>query len=84
MKIWKRKPNDEKIAPLKQGVHTMKLLCGVLGLFQKAPASGGGDDQLVSDLMELILKIRDNARQNKDWATSDTIRDGLTALGITT
>ena len=32
--------------------------------------------------MALILDIRANARTQKDWGTSDKIRDGLAAVGI--
>ncbi len=37
----------------------------------------------VEGLMDLILEIRENARNQKDWGTSDKIRDALTAVGIT-
>jgi cysteinyl-tRNA synthetase len=33
-------------------------------------------------VMELILDLRQKARTNKDWTTSDQIRDGLAAAGI--
>jgi cysteinyl-tRNA synthetase len=33
-------------------------------------------------LMQLILDIRKTARENKDWTTSDRIRDGLQEAGI--
>lgn len=32
--------------------------------------------------MDLLLSIRAQAKANKDWATSDKIRDELTALGF--
>lgn len=41
-----------------------------------------GDSGLTSGLMELILDLRARARSNKDWATSDAIRDQLDALNI--
>lgn len=34
-------------------------------------------------VMDLLLDIRNNARENKDWGTSDKIRDDLLKLGIT-
>ncbi|MCH2223630.1 MAG: cysteine--tRNA ligase [Crocinitomicaceae bacterium] len=34
-------------------------------------------------VMDLILDLRQDARQNKDWGTSDKIRDGLASAGIT-
>ncbi|MCB9257110.1 MAG: cysteine--tRNA ligase [Chitinophagales bacterium] len=41
------------------------------------------DNNLAVDkLMELILEIRSSARENKDWPTSDKIRDHLAEAGI--
>lgn len=52
----------------------------ILGLLDETGA--GGDSSTVNGLMDLILKIRANARTNKDWTTSDQIRDALTTIGI--
>ena len=41
-----------------------------------------GDEGTVDGLMSLILDIRSQARSQKDWPTSDKIRDTLTAVGI--
>lgn len=51
----------------------------VLGL---QPVSSGGDSKL-APVMDLVLDLRQQARANKDWATSDKIRDMLAAAGIT-
>lgn len=50
----------------------------VLGMKQEAEASS---DRL-SPVMDLILDLRTDARTNKDWTSSDKIRDGLAAAGI--
>jgi cysteinyl-tRNA synthetase len=39
-------------------------------------------DERLSPVMELVLDLRQNARTNKDWTTSDQIRDGLAKAGI--
>lgn len=39
-------------------------------------------DSKLSPVMDLVLEIRKTARENKDWTTSDKIRDGLAAAGI--
>ena len=39
------------------------------------------DDKL-APVMDLVLDLRQEARTNKDWTTSDKIRDGLAAAGI--
>ena len=36
----------------------------------------------MNGLMELIIDIRQSSRANKDWDTSDKIRDTLNALKI--
>ncbi|HWR09852.1 cysteine--tRNA ligase [Sporomusa sp.] len=41
-----------------------------------------GNAELVNELMNLIIDIRQDARQKKDWATADQIRDKLAAAGI--
>lgn len=46
------------------------------------------DDQLgansdnIDKLMELVISLRNEAKQNKDYATSDKIRNELSAIGI--
>ncbi len=42
----------------------------------------GNDDQLVDQLMGAILSLRQDAKQNKDWATADKIRDELGKINI--
>ncbi len=59
------------------------IVYGVLGL---SDGQGGSDDKLnktVSGLMDMVLAERKAAKEAKDWATSDRIRDSLNALGIT-
>ncbi len=54
------------------------LTVEVLGL---QPEESGNND-LLDGLMQLLIDIRMNARKNKDFATSDRIRDELTRLGV--
>ena len=42
---------------------------------------GSGNDAY-KQAIDLLLNIRLQAKQNKDWATSDKIRNELTALGF--
>lgn len=53
----------------------------VLGL-EEGNALAKADDSKLSGTVELLIKLRKEARQNKDFATSDKIRDELHALGI--
>ena len=52
----------------------------LLGL--RAPEKDKADDELAGKLMETILELRRQAKENKDWATSDRIRDMLGGMGI--
>ena len=36
----------------------------------------------IDGVIELLIKLRKEARDNKDWALSDQIRDELSALGV--
>jgi cysteinyl-tRNA synthetase len=52
----------------------------ILGL--KDESSGKGDESLTAELMKIIIEIRQAAKQNKDWGTSDKIRNELKNAGI--
>lgn len=54
------------------------FLIEILGL----QAEEKGDDGLVDDLMDLIITLRKDARDKKDWGTSDIIRDKLKDAGV--
>jgi len=54
------------------------FLFGILGI-KKEEKNNSGD---MEGLMDLILDIRAQAKSNKDFATSDKIRDELGKLGI--
>lgn len=45
-----------------------------------APVAGGNDR--LGGVIDMILEVRQQAKAAKDWATSDSIRDRLAALGI--
>ncbi len=53
----------------------------VLGL-RDEESEGGKAMQTIDGLMQMVLEQRKVAKANKDWATSDRIRDDLKALGI--
>lgn len=52
----------------------------VLGI---AATQADNGQSLLEPVMDLVLELRQLARENKDWTTSDKIRDKLTAAGIT-
>lgn len=51
-------------------------LCDVLGLLYNRKSNDVDDD------IEKLIEERQSARENKDWATADRIRDELKAKGI--
>jgi len=55
----------------------------VLGVIREHyDAQAGGANDLLSGAMELLIQLRADARKNKDFATSDKIRDALAAKGL--
>ncbi|WP_047246100.1 cysteine--tRNA ligase [Maribacter thermophilus] len=52
----------------------------ILGLENKQ--SSNVDSEKLSGVVELLIELRKEARENKDFATSDKIRDQLADLGI--
>ena len=79
-----KKRSAENIDTWRTGMRVLRELGAILGLFVKAPKKiSGGDSQLIDGLMGLLIELRANARKNKDFATSDLIRDGLLKHSIT-
>ena len=51
----------------------------VLGLLNDAKEE---NSDKIDGVIELLIKLRKEARENKDWALSDQIRDELASLGV--
>jgi cysteinyl-tRNA synthetase len=67
------------------GLESLKELINIfvfeiLGL--KDETTGKGDEKLTNDLMKIIIDLRQAAKNNKDWQTSDKIRNDLNNAGI--
>lgn len=54
----------------------------VLGVISDGVSSGEGQSDKVEPLMDLVINLRKRFRDNKDYATSDFIRDQLQAIEI--
>lgn len=52
----------------------------ILGL--QTEEAAGESNEAYKKAIDLLLQMRLEAKQNKDWATSDKIRNELTALGF--
>lgn len=59
--------------------HMEQFVYGVFGL---ADESGNTNTEVVDRLMQLIIEMRRDARERKDFAISDKIRDALKDTGI--
>jgi cysteinyl-tRNA synthetase len=64
----------------------MIKLADILGILQQSPneflqGSAGGEQDDVSQI-EALIKARNDARTNKDWAAADAARDALNALNV--
>lgn len=55
------------------------LVFDVLGLMDEA---GADNSDRVAGLIDMVLEVRQDAKQNRDWVTSDKIRDALISLGV--
>ncbi len=67
-----------------EGIEALKELFStfvfeILGLKDEDIAT---DEILTNDLIKLIIKLRQDAKNAKDWATSDMIRSELARIGI--
>jgi cysteinyl-tRNA synthetase len=51
----------------------------VLGLKEESE----GNDQVLDHVMQMLIEMRNKARAEKDWATSDLIRNRLSEMNIT-
>ncbi len=82
---WINSVNDGKAQLIQSDIDLLKTLFSdfiidILGL--KAEESNSDNNELVDGLMNSFLAIRQEAKQNKDWATADKIRDELGKLNI--
>jgi len=69
---------ENDLAELKEVFHL--FVEDILGLVSENETSTG--NEAYKKAIDLLLNIRLDAKNNKDWATSDKIRNELTALGF--
>ncbi|MCU7958705.1 MAG: cysteine--tRNA ligase [gamma proteobacterium symbiont of Bathyaustriella thionipta] len=64
----------------------LRLLGGILGILQQQPMTylqaGSTNNSLGDEAIELLIQQRAEAKQNRDYATSDRIRDELKEAGV--
>ena len=77
--------NDGKLKLTQADIDELKgvfdsFLFDIMGMKDEAASD---NTSLIDGLMHIILDIRATAKANKDWTTSDKIRDALNAAGVT-
>ena len=78
-------PDGPAAKSLMAAATVIRELSSVLGLFAKPVTQAGGDEadaQLLNDVVHLLIDLRKEARERKDYATGDAIRDRLAELGV--
>ena len=78
-------PASPAVVSLISAVRVLKELTTVLGLFEKEPVAAGGDEEaaeLLDKTIQLLIDLRKEARERKDYQTGDAIRDRLGQLGV--
>ena len=70
------KINAENLEMLKNLFHS--FVFDILGLKGEEDSSASNQGKVI----DAMMKVRKTARANKDWATSDSIRDELKNAGI--
>ena len=87
LRLGNQAVTDNDIAAVSKNADEIRGALEVLGCdpFDVAFASSGGSDltEALDGVIKLALAERASARERKDFAASDAIRDGLSALGIT-
>ncbi len=68
---------------LKELSDTMRLFAfDILGLREEASETSQEREQAFGKVVDMVLELRAKAKADKDWATSDKIRDELAAAGF--
>ena len=61
---------------------TLRELAGILGLSLVESESAEGDALAAKPFIDLLVSVRTELRQEKQWAMADKVRDGLAALSV--
>jgi cysteinyl-tRNA synthetase len=79
-----RTRGDDSLKAVAAATATLRNLGTLLGLFRAKPTTAAPKDTgLTDDLMALLIRLRQEARRDKNFALADGVRNGLTAIGVT-
>ncbi len=76
----KAKISADDLAVLSRVMHTFTE--DILGLTNATQAGDTSRDEAFGKVVDMVLALRKKAKDDKDWATSDQIRDALTEAGF--
>ena len=79
------KRSPESVAWLINGMSILRELGAILGIFVKPLKQSNSNDgtaEILGGLMQLLIQVRAEARVKRDFAMSDSVRNGLTQIGI--
>ena len=79
VKAGTEKLSASDLADMKSFYNT--VVFDILGL-RAENIGGSSQNEVLSGAVELLINLRKEAKANKDWATSDRIRNELNAIGI--
>ena len=75
--------HDEVADPvLAEAYQALAETCQVLGIYDPNAQNESSNAAQLDQLINLLLEVRQDARDRKDWETSDKIRDQLKQLNI--
>ncbi len=70
----------EDIKEIEEVQHT--FIFDILGLSSEHGNNNSAREEAYGKVVDMVLELRAQAKKNKDWATSDKIRDELSAAGF--
>ena len=76
----KAKISKDDLEKLSKIMHTFTE--DILGLTNATGGDSSEKDKALDKVMQMVLEMRAKAKADKDWATSDKIRDELSGAGI--
>ena len=74
--------SEERGSVLGRAYKSLFEVCSVLGIYAEEEVASDEHAALTEQLMNLILEVRQDARERKDWETADKIRDQLEQLNV--
>ena len=69
-------------ANFRRAADAFDTMAGIIGIFEQPLRAEKTDDDFAEKLMDIIIALRQEARQAKNWSLADGIRDRLNEIGV--